>query len=114
MALLWEGALDLQLNLEPDAAEVLLEDQAAARCVLEVCREAITNAVKHGSAEQVRINISKGQGLVEINAENDGIQMTKENSGQGINLYTEVTHRFSLENRGEGVMLTLELPISVR
>lgn len=114
LVLLWEGALDLQLNLEPAAAEVLSEDQAAARCVLEVCREAITNAVKHGSAEQVRINISKGQGFVEINAENDGIQMTNENSGQGINLYKEVAHRFSLENKGEGVLLTLELPLSVR
>lgn len=114
LVLLWEGALDLQLNLEPEAAQVLIDDQAAARCVLEVCREAVTNAVKHGAAEQVRIKISKGQGFVEITAENDGIQMAKENSGQGISLYKEVAHRFSLENNGYGVLLRLELPISVK
>jgi signal transduction histidine kinase len=114
LVLLWEGALDLQIILDPGAQSELEVDQAAARCVLEVCREAVTNAVKHGAAEQVRISIGKANGFIDIRAENDGINLTQELAGQGINLYREVAHTFSLEDSGEGVVLALKLPLSAR
>lgn len=114
LVLLWEGALDVQINIEQDAEKALDEDQAAARCALEVCREAVTNAVKHGSAEQVKISISHGEGFVLIKAINDGINLTKQLSGQGINLYREVAHSYSLTDQAEGVTLELQLPLSVR
>ena len=114
LVLLWEGALDVQINIEQDAEIALDEDQAAARCALEVCREAVTNAVKHGSAEQVKISISHGEGFVMITAVNDGINLTKQLAGQGINLYREVAHSYSLTNQPAGVTLELQLPLSVR
>lgn len=114
LVLLWDGALDLQIVLEHSAENELELDQAAARCVLEVCRESVTNAVKHGAAEQVRISITKGEGFIEITAVNDGISLTRELAGQGINLYKEVAHTFSLEDSTEGVVLNLKLPLSVK
>ena len=114
LVLLWEGALDVQINIEQDAEKALGEDQAAARCALEVCREAVTNSVKHGSAEQVKISISHGEGFVQITAINDGINLTNELAGQGINLYREVAHSYSLTDQPEGVTLELQLPLSVR
>ena len=114
LVLLWEGALDLQIIMDESSETELAHDQAAARCVLEVCREAVTNAVKHGSAEQVRISISMGDGLIQITATNDGIKMTEENSGQGINLYRQVAHSFSLGNQDDSVVLNLQLPLSVK
>ena len=114
LVLLWEGALDVQINIEQDAEKALDVDQAAARCALEVCREAVTNAVKHGSAEQVKISISQGEGFVLIKAVNDGSNLTKDLAGQGINLYKEVAHSYSLTDQAEGVTLELQLPLSVR
>ena len=114
LVLLWEGALDLHIVMDEASETELAGDQAAARCVLEVCREAVTNAVKHGSAEQVRISISKGDGLIQITATNDGIKMTEENSGQGINLYRQVAHSFRLGNQDDSVVLNLQLPLSVK
>ena len=114
LVLLWEGALDVQVQMTDKAKSDLDQDQAAARCVLEVCREAITNAVKHGSAEQVRLTIADSEGFVRINAVNDGIKLTTELAGQGIALYKEVAHTFSLNNSEEGVVLELQLPLSVK
>ena len=88
--------------------------KAAARCALEACREAVTNAVKHGSAEQVKIYIAHGEGFVQIKAVNDGINLTDELAGQGINLYQEVAHSYSLTDQAEGVTLDLQLPLSVK
>lgn len=112
LSLLWEGALDLQINLTPEAELELQNDLAAARCVLEVCREAITNAVKHGEAEQVRVSIQPGVGFVTIEVQNDGIKLDRESKGKGIDLYREVAHSFSLENTPDGVKLELQLPLS--
>ena len=114
LVLIWEGALDVQIAIDPDAMQTLDRDQAAARCALEVCREAVTNAVKHGSAEQVKISISHGQGFVQIKAVNDGIKLAKELAGQGLNLYKEVAHSYSLTDKDEGVTLDLQLPLSVK
>jgi signal transduction histidine kinase len=114
LLLLWDGALDVQIEVDEGCLDLLDQDQAAARCVLEVCREAVTNAVKHGFAEQVKISISLGEGFVQIRAVNDGIKLTEELSGQGINLYREVAHDYSLTNESEGVTLNLQLPLSVK
>ncbi len=112
LILLWEGALDVQITLTPAADLALKNDLAAARCVLEVCREAITNAVKHGEAEQVRVAIQPGEGFVTITVQNDGIKLDGESKGKGIELYREVAHGYSLQNTPDGVLLELQLPLS--
>jgi signal transduction histidine kinase len=112
LILLWEGALDVQITLTPAAELALKNDLAAARCVLEVCREAITNAVKHGEAEQVRVAIQPGEGFVTITVQNDGIKLDGESKGKGIDLYREVAHSYSLQNTPDGVLLELQLPLS--
>lgn len=113
LGLLWEGALDLQIALAPAAEHALTNDLAAARCVLEVCREAITNAVKHGEAEQVRISIQPGDGFVTIEVENDGVKIEVDPKGKGVDLFREVAHSFALINTQDGVKLELQLPLSV-
>ena len=112
LVLLWDGALDVQIDLDPEAKTYLDNDQAAARVVLELCREAVTNAAKHGHAEQVKIQIYRDREFLIFTAFNDGIRMTEENKGRGIELYREVSHRFSLQNIEDGVKLNLLLPIS--
>ena len=112
LIMLWEGALDVQIEIEPEASAALEADQAAARVVLELCREAVTNAAKHGQAEQVKIHAFKDDEFLVFTAFNDGISMTEENKGRGLQLYKEVSHRFALTNVEDGVKLDLLLPIS--
>lgn len=112
LIVLWDGALDVQIELDDETKATLSEDQAAARVVLEICREAVTNAAKHGHAEQVRIQIFKDKDFLVFTAFNDGIKMTEENKGRGLELYKEVSHRFAINNVEGGVKLNLLLPIS--
>lgn len=112
LVMLWEGALDVQIEIESEASAALEADQAAARVVLELCREAVTNAAKHGQAEQVKIHAFKDDEFLVFTAFNDGISMTEENKGRGLQLYKEVSHRFALTNVEDGVKLDLLLPIS--
>ena len=112
LILLWEGALDVQIQIESEALQALDADQASARVVLELCREAVTNAAKHGHAEQVKIHAFKDEEFLVFTAFNDGISMTEENKGRGLDLYKEVSHRFALTNVEDGVKLDLLLPIA--
>ena len=112
LIMLWEGALDVQIEIDSEASAALEADQAAARVVLELCREAVTNAAKHGRAEQVKIHAFRDDEFLVFTAFNDGISMTAENNGRGIQLYKEVSHRFALTNVEDGVKLDLLLPIS--
>ena len=111
LVLLWEGALDVQIDIDDDTMKALDEDQASARVVLELCREAVTNAAKHGLAEQVKIHAFSDDDFLVFTAFNDGIGMTEENKGRGLELYKEVSHRFALTNVTDGVKLDLLLPI---
>jgi signal transduction histidine kinase len=111
LVLLWEGALDLSISVSADAALLLNEDQALARCVLEACREAVTNAVKHGGAEQVRISVTKDESFINVVAKNDGNQLTGESTGRGFELFRDIAHRFSLTNEDQGVTLEVQLPL---
>lgn len=111
LVVLWEGALDVQIDIDDDTMKALDEDQASARVVLELCREAVTNAAKHGHAEQVKIHAFSDDDFLVFTAFNDGISMTEENKGRGLELYKEVSHRFSLSNVTDGVKLDLLLPI---
>ena len=111
LIVLWEGALDVQIDIDDNAMKALDDDQASARVVLELCREAITNAAKHGQAEQVKIHAFSDDDFIVFTAFNDGISMTEENKGRGLELYKEVSHRFALNNVKDGVKLDLLLPI---
>ena len=112
LVVLWDGALDVQIELDPEAKRSLDKDQAAARVLLEICREAVTNAAKHGQAEQVKIQIYQDQEFLIFTAFNDGLAMTEGNKGRGLELYREVSHRFALNNVEDGVKLNLLLPLS--
>ena len=114
LVLLWEGALDLTINIGTDAEQLLDQDQALARCVLEACREAVTNAVKHGGAEQVRIKVDLDENFISVLAENDGDQISGKNSGRGFELFHEIAHRFEISNSDQGVLLEVQLPLLIK
>ena len=111
LVLLWDGALDVQIEIDDATMKALDQDQASARVLLELCREAVINAAKHGQAEQVKIHAFSDDDFVVFTAFNDGISMTEGNQGRGMELYKEVSHRFALHNVTDGVKLDLLLPI---
>ena len=109
---LWEGALDLRFTLEKSAIRQLTHDSAASRCVLEVAREAITNAVKHGDAKRVSLNLDASNQMINLVVENDGKPFRESSRGKGQELYQSVSHRYWFEKVKNKTRLVVQIPLS--
>jgi len=109
---LWDGALRIELDLDPLALAALDKDSSVSRCVLEAAREAITNSAKHGSAQNAWISIRVEGQMVLLSVENDGKRPTRSKPGKGFELYEIVSYRHHFENTDNKVRLVLEIPLS--
>jgi signal transduction histidine kinase len=60
---LWQGVADVSFDLAPAAREALAADPWATSALIEISREAISNASKHGSATSIQIAVDEAEGL---------------------------------------------------
>jgi signal transduction histidine kinase len=52
---------------------VLIHDDAAATHLYRITQEAVRNAIRHGKARRIGINLSERDGLVRLTIEDDGL-----------------------------------------
>lgn len=91
VAQLWTDAIDLMVTIADDAVILLDADPTAARSVVEVVREAITNAVRHGGADAVTCTVAEDDSSVVVVVTNDGIAVNEsERPGLGCQLFDAV------------------------
>ena len=69
---LWQYSLDLMVEIPPEAATALDRDPVAAHAFVEVVRESITNAVRHGRARSVLVTTTADVGRIDLIVEDDG------------------------------------------
>ena len=112
LKLLWDGALEIELDLDRSALEKLDKDSSVSRCVLEAAREAITNSAKHGKAQNAKISLRTVDQLALLTVENDGTMPTGSKAGKGFELYETISYRHHFEKNGNKVRLVLEIPLS--
>lgn len=104
LAKLWSGVVEIQAEVDERAAESLREHPASSHTVAEIVREACSNAIRHGSAEHVRVRVAMGAGTgssagtgvgadaVEVEVWNDGQPLSAEvSTGVGTLLLDELT-----------------------
>ena len=81
---LWDGLIAIELDVAADAMCEITVHRAVGQKVLEVCQEAVTNAVKHGRASQISITIALADQphavtrAVIVTADDDGQPPTEE------------------------------------
>lgn len=107
---LWEGAVDIELELYPEAEKVLSSDGALARCAFEVVREAITNAAKHGEATKVAVSLWVSDARLVIKASNNGHTVV---TGAVLKskLFDDLCLNYGVRNQGESVEFYAELMV---
>lgn len=109
---LWEGTAEISYELPKKVQEALATDAALARCVFEVIRESITNAVKHGSAEKIEINLSMDDQTISILVSNDGEKSEVTKQSLGSDLFNQLCVEHSLGAESGKVVFRAKLALS--
>ncbi len=115
LKLVWNGICDVTVQVSERAKRALQRNSDAAFCVNEIAKEAISNAVRHGSASTATIDIDRIEDdLIQIEVVNDGIaSRAKERKGIGSSMLDEICLNWSLTNKSKLVYLSAELPIQL-
>lgn len=111
----WNGICDVTVQVSERAKRALQRNSDSAFCINEIAKEAISNAVRHGSANTAKIDIDRVEDdLIHIQVINDGISArAKDRKGIGSSMLDEICLHWSLTNRSKRVYLTAELPIQL-
>lgn len=110
----WDGVVEIKSPvISADVARALSENQAASACLAEVIREAVSNAVKHGTAKRIELQVEKTtRNLISVVVSNDGKQLSKEaDTGYGSSILDEVALNWSLESTGELTLLRAQIAV---
>jgi glucose-6-phosphate-specific signal transduction histidine kinase len=82
-----------------------------ARCTFEIIREAVTNSVKHGSADEVLIRLGVNREL-KLEVLNNGKPAPKLTGYAGEELFDQLCLSHQIENREGKVVLEALLALS--
>lgn len=111
----WRGICDVKTGISERAKRVLYKQADVAFCANEILKEAISNAVRHGSATEARITIDRElDDLLTIKVWNNGTAPdSKDRVGIGSEMMNEVCLRWKLSGSRGDVTLLAELPVSL-
>lgn len=98
---LWSGICEVQIELPQDLDSDLTKRPIVAQCVLEIAREGVSNAVKHGKAKNISIQIAEAQNdFLRISVINDGsVPEIGSELGVGSTLLDELSHSWEIKSR---------------
>jgi two-component sensor histidine kinase len=112
----WKGICEIRFEISERANRSLQRDANARMCVNEICKEAVSNAVRHGEAKAMTIAIDRSADeLLIIDASNTGRPVAANNrQGVGSAMLDDLTVEWSLtNNRARGrVVLQAKLPLA--
>ena len=111
----WRGICDVKTTISERAKRVLYKQADVAFCANEILKEAISNAVRHGSATNARVTIDREHDdLLTIEVWNNGTAPdSKDRIGIGSEMMNEVCLRWKLSGSRGDVTLLAELPVSL-
>jgi signal transduction histidine kinase len=94
----WSGTCEIYSNISKAVYQVTKKNPLVGEAVTEVLREAVSNAIKHGSATEIEIDAKVTAKLVVISLVNNGKSpVNSRGNGFGSKLYSELTHTWQLE-----------------
>lgn len=116
MVELWKGVASISLELEPEAMEAMALDSFGLASVVEIVREGIGNAVKHGKAKNIEVGLryrERENPCLEVVVLNDGAPKTEPAvPGFGSQTLTEISASWGLEESDGKTKLWARVPVS--
>lgn len=92
----WEGMCEISLTVEPDLLSTI--DAEAGEAVLIVTSEMISNAIRHGTATSISIEIQRDSpDTIRVTAANNGRGLdNQQRPGLGMSLYNELAAEWQI------------------
>lgn len=109
----WHGVVAITFTGSRDAVDLLDKDGFAKQSISEICKEAVSNAYRHGKATKVEIDMRIVSKRFELTITNDGVA-PKEGCEQGIGskMLDDLAPRWSLTSDGSLTTLKAGVPSS--
>jgi hypothetical protein len=97
----WVGVCYFKYRISEQAEQILLDNQMASDCVIEIATELVGNAYRHGGARWINFNVDcDPNGDLRIFSQNDGALFPKiDDSGLGTKMLNELTLSWRLESQ---------------
>lgn len=100
---LWQGVVRIDVDIDAGARSRLAADTGLRRCVIEVCRESASNAIRHGRARTVAISIVESAGRIGVQVRDDGTGLGSPSpAGLGTAMLDDTCLRWSLRDAEGG------------
>jgi hypothetical protein len=112
IAELWDGTCSVKWTLDHRTIRRLVDSPVAARCIAEITRECIGNAIRHGQATEVRITITENVDRVTLTSIDNGTVDTDWKPGLGSAMMNEMCLSWSHSKEPKGTRLIAEIAIS--
>jgi hypothetical protein len=108
----WDGICRVSVSLGHDDALTIMKDPIAVDTALEIVREGISNAIRHGNAEDVWVSLSlPSSEIVRVEVTNDGIPLDSvEREGMGTKYLQECSVSYSLKAERQKTKLVADIP----
>ena len=112
IANLWAGVCAIEWSLTPTAEDSLESHPLTSQCVGEIAREAVNNAIRHGSAAEIVCDVSADGSSVIIVVTDSGAGVNQDARGLGMAMYDHLCKEWALDSSPQGTVLTAVVPFA--
>jgi signal transduction histidine kinase len=111
---LWSGSCDVKWTMDHRTVRALAESPVAGMSITEIVRECVTNAVRHGCARSVTVQIQRsGEGRVVLDIADDGIGSSASAApGLGSHMLDEMCVSWRRNSEASGTRVVAEVAIA--
>ncbi|MFM1779134.1 MAG: hypothetical protein RIS51_279 [Actinomycetota bacterium] len=113
---LWSGLSEIKISLSQELNRSITQRPIVAQCVLEIAREGVSNAVKHGNAKNISIEINQVEPqMLMVSVVNDGSLVNQSSEyGVGTALLEDLSHSWSIKSEEGTTELTAFVSLAQR
>ncbi len=112
----WAGVCNIKIESSARATRALETNRDIRNCINEICKEAISNAVRHGNAKNAWIYLNREKDdVIELEVCNDGHRVLRDQSpGMGLSMIEDLSLSWQLtgDRHNDKTCLVAQLPIS--
>jgi len=108
----WEGVCSVSYQIAPSAEQALNQSPTSTICFIEIVKELVSNASRHGGATKFWLNAYLNpEGDLSLIAGNNGKPAPSDiSAGLGFQMITDLTKNWAIDRKAAGFSANLPLP----